>query len=121
MGPEVQGRAIPPNATLIFHRRTPRPTLMKETPLTLMHRTLKAKLVDFAGWLMPMQYTGVLDEYHAVRHGAGLFDVSHMGRINVAGAQAEAFLQWISTNDVGRCWPWVRRSTAWFAKSREAS
>ncbi len=51
---------------------------------------------------MPIQYTGVLDEYHAVRHGAGLFDVSHMGRINVAGGQAEAFLQWISTNDVSR-------------------
>jgi aminomethyltransferase len=75
---------------------------MKETPLTQMHRVHKAKLVDFAGWLMPIQYTGVLDEYHAVRHGAGLFDVSHMGRINVAGIQAEDFLQWVNTNDVGR-------------------
>ncbi len=75
---------------------------MKETPLTQMHRVHKAKLVDFAGWLMPIQYTGVLDEYHAVRHGVGLFDVSHMGRINVAGDQAEDFLQWISTNDVSR-------------------
>jgi aminomethyltransferase len=75
---------------------------MNETPLTAIHRAHKAKLVDFAGWLMPMQYTGVLDEYHAVRHGAGLFDVSHMGRINVAGDQAEAFLQWVSTNDVSR-------------------
>ena len=74
---------------------------MKETPLTQVHRAHKAKLVDFAGWLMPMQYTGVLDEYHAVRQGAGLFDVSHMGRINVAGDQAETFLQWVSTNDVG--------------------
>ncbi len=75
---------------------------MKETPLTQMHREHKAKLVDFAGWLMPIQYTGVLDEYHAVRHGAGLFDVSHMGRLNVAGDQAEDFLQWVSTNDVRR-------------------
>jgi aminomethyltransferase len=75
---------------------------MKETPLIQVHRANKAKLVDFAGWLMPMQYTGVLDEYHAVRHGAGLFDVSHMGRINVAGEQAEIFLQWMSTNDVAR-------------------
>ena len=75
---------------------------MKETPLTQVHRAHQAKLVDFAGWLMPMQYTGVLDEYHAVRQGAGLFDVSHMGRINVAGDQAEDFLQWVSTNDVGR-------------------
>jgi len=75
---------------------------MKETPLTQVHRVHKAKLVDFAGWLMPIQYTGVLDEYHAVRQGAGLFDVSHMGRINVAGDQAEAFLQWVSTNDVAQ-------------------
>ncbi len=75
---------------------------MNETPLTQTHRALKAKLVDFAGWLMPIQYTGVLDEYHAVRHGAGLFDVSHMGRINVAGDQAESFLQWMSTSDVAR-------------------
>ena len=75
---------------------------MKETPLTHMHRVHKAKLVDFAGWLMPIHYTGVLDEYHAVRHGAGLFDVSHMGRINVTGSQAEEFLQWVSTNDVAR-------------------
>ncbi len=75
---------------------------MNETPLTQTHRAHKAKLVDFAGWLMPMQYTGVLDEYHAVRKGAGLFDVSHMGRLKVTGAQAEDFLQWISTNDVSR-------------------
>lgn len=75
---------------------------MNETPLTPTHRALKAKLVDFAGWLMPVQYTGVLDEYHAVRAGVGLFDVSHMGRINIAGDQAENFLQWVSTNDVSR-------------------
>ncbi|MDH5428369.1 MAG: glycine cleavage system aminomethyltransferase GcvT [Nitrospirota bacterium] len=75
---------------------------MNETPLTQVHRAHKAKLVDFAGWLMPIQYTGVLDEYHAVRQGAGLFDVSHMGRIKVAGNQAENFLQWVSTNDVAR-------------------
>lgn len=73
---------------------------MNETPLIQAHRAQKAKLVDFAGWLMPIQYTGVLDEYHAVRHAAGLFDVSHMGRINVTGSQAEAFLQWVGTNDV---------------------
>jgi aminomethyltransferase len=75
---------------------------MNETPLAPIHRAHQAKLVDFAGWMMPIHYTGVLDEYHAVRHGVGLFDVSHMGRINVAGDQAEAFLQWVSTNDVRR-------------------
>jgi aminomethyltransferase len=75
---------------------------MDETPLVQTHRALNAKLVDFAGWLMPIQYTGVLEEYYAVRKAAGLFDVSHMGRIEVSGDQAEAFLQWISTNDVSR-------------------
>jgi aminomethyltransferase len=75
---------------------------MDETPLVHTHRALNAKLVDFAGWLMPIQYTGVLDEYHAVRKTAGLFDVSHMGRIEVSGDQAESFLQWITTNDVSR-------------------
>lgn len=73
---------------------------MDETPLVHAHRALNAKLVDFAGWLMPIQYTGVLEEYHAVRKTAGLFDVCHMGRIEVSGDQAELFLQWISTNDV---------------------
>ena len=75
---------------------------MDETPLVHAHRALNAKLVDFAGWLMPIEYTGVLEEYYAVRKAAGLFDVSHMGRIEVSGDQAEAFLQWISTNDVSR-------------------
>ena len=73
---------------------------MNETPLTPLHRARHAKLVDFAGWLMPIQYTGVLDEYHAVRQAVGLFDVSHMGRLHISGKQAEDFLQWISTNDV---------------------
>jgi len=75
---------------------------MNETPLTQAHRVQKAKLVDFAGWLMPIQYTGVLDEYHAVRKAVGLFDVSHMGRFHISGKQAEAFLQWVSTNDVSQ-------------------
>jgi aminomethyltransferase len=75
---------------------------MDETPLFHAHRALNAKLVDFAGWLMPIQYRGVLAEYSAVRKAAGLFDVSHMGRIEVTGDQAESFLQWISTNDISR-------------------
>jgi aminomethyltransferase len=75
---------------------------MYETPLVDAHRALRAKLVDFAGWLMPIQYTGVIEEYYAVRKTAGFFDVSHMGRIEISGHQAGAFLQWISTNDVSR-------------------
>jgi aminomethyltransferase len=75
---------------------------MNETPLIHSHRALNAKLVDFSGWLMPIQYTGVLEEYYAVRKTAGLFDVSHMGRIEISGDQAESFLQWVMTNDVNR-------------------
>ena len=73
---------------------------MKETPLIDAHRTHRAKLVDFAGWLMPIQYGSVLEEYHAVRQAVGLFDVSHMGRIRVSGPQALSFLQWICISDV---------------------
>jgi aminomethyltransferase len=75
---------------------------MDETPLVHAHRALNAKLVDFAGWLMPIQYSGVLEEYYAVRKTAGFFDVSHMGRIEISGGHAESFLQWISINDVSR-------------------
>ena len=65
----------------------------------------KAKIVDFAGWAMPLQYSGVLDEYHAVRTTAGLFDVSHMGRLHVEGPGALPFLQRVTTNDVQRVEP----------------
>ena len=93
---------------------------MNETPLTPIHRALKAKLVDFAGWLMPMQYTGVLDEYHAVRQGVGLFDVSHMGRISVAGDHGKNFCNGLAQMMlVGLLW--VMLNTAWFARSREVS
>ncbi|MEQ1793301.1 MAG: glycine cleavage system aminomethyltransferase GcvT [Nitrospira sp.] len=75
---------------------------MKQTPLISQHRAAGAKLVDFAGWEMPIQYSGVLDEYHTVRSKAGLFDVSHMGRLMVSGAGALAFLQSVTTNDVAK-------------------
>ncbi len=75
---------------------------LKETPLGVSHRELGGKLVEFSGWLMPVHYTGVLDEYHAVRRAVGLFDVSHMGRLRVSGERASDFLQWICTNDVTR-------------------
>jgi len=73
---------------------------MKQTPLIEQHRAHGAKLVDFAGWDMPIQYASVLGEYQTVRTQAGLFDVSHMGRITVSGAGSLAFLQWMTTNDV---------------------
>lgn len=80
-------------------------SLMKQTSLYEAHVARKAKIVDFAGWAMPLQYSGVLDEYHAVRTAAGLFDVSHMGRLHVAGPGAVPFLQRVTTNDVQRVEP----------------
>jgi aminomethyltransferase len=78
---------------------------MKQTPLIPQHRAAGAKLVDFAGWEMPIQYSGAVDEYHTVRSKAGLFDVSHMGRIVVTGSGAESFLQRMTTNDLAALTP----------------
>ncbi len=75
---------------------------MNTTPLYEAHQAHGAKLVDFAGWSMPLQYSGVIDEYHAVRRQAGLFDVSHMGRLWFSGKGALDFLQWVTTNDVAK-------------------
>jgi aminomethyltransferase len=73
---------------------------MHHTPLVDRHRAAGAKLVPFAGWEMPVQYAGVREEHLAVRGGAGVFDVSHMGQIETEGPQAAAFLQRIVSNDV---------------------
>lgn len=75
---------------------------MKRTPLYAAHRRAGARMVQFAGWEMPVQYAGVIAEHLAVRSHAGLFDVSHMGEIEVRGAGAEAFCQQVSANDVSR-------------------
>ena len=75
---------------------------MKQTPLIEQHRAHGAKLVDFAGWEMPIQYASVVDEYQTVRGKAGLFDVSHMGRVSVSGSGSLAFLQRMTTNDLAR-------------------
>lgn len=75
---------------------------MQRTPLITQHQSAGAKLVDFAGWEMPIQYSGVVDEYQTVRTRVGLFDVSHMGRLWLSGAGAVAFLQRVTTNDVGK-------------------
>jgi len=73
---------------------------MKHTPLIEQHRAYKAKLVDFAGWEMPIQYASVIEEYQSVRSAAGLFDVSHMGRVTVSGQGSLSFLQRMTTNNV---------------------
>src|SRR5512132_2760451 len=60
----------------------------KKTPLHARHRSLGARMVEFGGWDMPVEYSGIADEHMAVRTRAGLFDVSHMGEIEIAGADA---------------------------------
>jgi aminomethyltransferase len=77
----------------------------RTTPLTDTCRTLGGRMVDFAGWLLPMQFTSVLEEHQAVRTGAGLFDVSHMGEIEVRGPGALALVQRLTCNDAGRLAP----------------
>jgi len=70
----------------------------RKTPLYEKHVSLEARVVDFAGWWLPVQYAGILEEHHAVRNQAGLFDVSHMGEIRVKGPDAFGFLQKVLTN-----------------------
>ncbi len=72
---------------------------MKKTALNSIHKELGAKMVEFAGWEMPVQYEGVRQEHLAIRKSAGLFDVSHMGEIEVKGRDAIKFCQWVTTND----------------------
>lgn len=78
---------------------------LKRTPLYPLYSKYGAKTVEFGGWEMPVQFTGILDEHQAVRERVGLFDVSHMGEFEVTGPDAEAFLQTMVTNDVSRMQP----------------
>lgn len=80
-------------------------TRAARTPLYECHLEAGARMVEFAGWEMPMRYSGLIEEHRAVRGAAGLFDVSHMGEISVRGAGAEAFLQHLTPNDVTRLAP----------------
>ena len=85
----------------IFHkvkRRCMRLGEPRKTPLYEKHVGLGARVVDFAGWWLPVQYAGILEEHRAVREQAGLFDVSHMGEIRVTGPDAFGFLQKVLTN-----------------------
>ncbi len=76
--------------------------MLKKTPLNAAHKKIGARMVDFGGWEMPVQYRGVIEEHLAVRNAAGLFDVSHMGEIEVKGSGALAFIQELTTNDATR-------------------
>jgi aminomethyltransferase len=78
---------------------------LRRTPLYDRHVAAGARMVDFAGWEMPVQYLGVIDEHRTVRTAAGLFDVSHMGEIRVRGDGAEAYVQRMTPNDVSTLEP----------------
>jgi aminomethyltransferase len=78
---------------------------LQRTPLRDFHAAHGGRLVDFAGWEMPVQYRSILEEHRAVRRAAGLFDVSHMGEADVRGPEAGKFLQHLVTNDVARLFP----------------
>lgn len=75
---------------------------MKKTPLAETHISSGARMVDFAGWYMPVQYIGLREEHDNVRKNVGLFDVSHMGEVRVKGPHALATLEWLTTNDVSK-------------------
>jgi len=75
---------------------------MKRTAFYNIHKSLGAKIVDFGGFEMPVQYTSILEEHRCVRRSVGLFDVSHMGEIEVRGKDAAAFVQKITVNDVSK-------------------
>jgi len=75
---------------------------LKRTPLYEIHRQMGARIVPFAGWEMPVQYGSILEEHRAVRSRAGLFDISHMGQIELRGPDAFAFVQYLTTNDASR-------------------
>src|SRR5210317_2000512 len=73
---------------------------MKKTAFNKIHRQIGGKMVEFAGYDMPIEYTGIKDEHITVRQGVGVFDVSHMGEFWVEGPGSLVFLQYVTSNDV---------------------
>src|SRR5271165_623094 len=93
----------------IFRRANEKPSVntsaaveLRKTALNSVHRRLGAKMVNFGGWDMPLEYSGILAEHEAVRNRAGLFDVSHMGEIEIRGAQALDLVQQVSCNNAAK-------------------
>src|SRR5215467_6474146 len=76
--------------------------LLKKTPLNARRRASGARMVPFGGWDMPVEYSGIVAEHMAVRERAGVFDVSHMGQIEIAGKNALDAVQLISCNDASK-------------------
>ena len=87
----------------------------RRTPLYDRHEAAGARFIDFGGWTMPVQYRGLLAEHEAVRTAAGLFDVSHMGEIEVEGEGALALCQRVATNDAARLGIGQAQYTVWCA------
>ncbi|HUI46856.1 MAG TPA: glycine cleavage system aminomethyltransferase GcvT [Nitrospirota bacterium] len=75
---------------------------MKQTVLHRKHELLNAKMTEYQGWQIPLQFSDIQDEYHAVRHAVGLFDISYLGRIEVAGPEAPTLLQNITTSNLSK-------------------
>jgi len=78
---------------------------MKKTKFYQIHEKLNAKIVEFAGYLMPVQYSSIIAEHKAVRNSVGVFDVSHMGEVFITGEKAADFVQYITVNDVDKLYP----------------
>lgn len=82
---------------------------MHTTPLNQFHRDQGARMVEFAGWEMPIMYTGIIEEHRWTREHAGVFDVSHMGRVEFRGPDALAFLELLNTRNIGQAAPGMCR------------
>ena len=80
----------------------PATAALKATCLNTAHRALNAKMVDFGGWDMPVQYSSLVEEHLAVRRSVGVFDVSHMGEIDITGPEALQLTDFVTTNAAGR-------------------
>src|SRR4051794_5062351 len=76
--------------------------MAKRTPLYDLHVRLGARIIEFGGWDMPVQYSSIVEEHRAVRDNAGLFDVSHLGRVELRGPGALETLQYLATNDASK-------------------
>jgi len=85
--------------------------MLKRTALFSAHQKLGARLIDFGGWEMPVQYTSIVEEHLAVRNAAGIFDISHMGEVTVSGAGAADFLNSILTNNIRKLTPGIGQYT----------
>ncbi len=81
------------------------PSQRNHSPLEAAHIACGARMVEFGGWFMPVQYTGIMDEHRAVRSAAGMFDISHMGEVTVSGPDALPWLESLLTNRVGKLAP----------------